>query len=391
MCFFLLISVSALCFGQEQSKTISRWTYQQLKKVDQLIQQGHHDQAIKKLQALIPKVKKNSYEHAVVLRTLGAHYANQDHYRKAIERLREAIQTQAMPKIQQNEAQYDLVKLYYADAQYHQAMMVLDSWFKAVGNGTVDAYLLKTSIAIQLKAYHTAIIAIKQAIKQSLKPENSWYQTLASLYIEQAEYQQAIAVIKYLIKQRPDEKNYWIQLAGLYQIQKKDNLALAVLENTYQAGLLESESELLHFISLKAHFNMPYQAAQILKKAINSRKVSATEKHWQALANYYLVAKETQLAIESFKQATLIATHGNYEVSVAQLYVNEDQWTQALSYIQQGLSKGKIKHYGQVYLLQGIVHYELNQLAQAESAFKRLSKYNQYQGQAKQWLSYLKR
>jgi len=393
-----LISLSLLAgvpaqAEEEKAPPISPWLYKQLTKTEALISSQAYPQARKKLEKIIPELKDKSYEQALALRSLSSVYALENNYRKAAKSLEQCLATQALPEKQQQQALLNLGQLYMATEQYQKAVNTLQPWVrKNPTHSNQQVSVLLANAYTQLKQYRKALPYIEQAIKQSKKPQESWFQLNLALYYELENYSAAAGILKKLIASYPDKKAYWLQLAATYQQLSRFKQALNIQDLAYKKGYLQTEAQILQLFNLYMYNKQPYQAANLLAKELGSQRVKKSSAHWELLANAWTNAKEYKQAIAALEKASALNNKGELYLQLARIHVEQELWHEAITAINKALKKGGLKQTGEgeAYILLGMSLYETEQLSAAKSAFQKARKYKKTRKSANQWLNYVK-
>lgn len=390
-CLSLLLYLSiniAYAAAEEKTPTISPWLYKQLSKSEELIASQAYPQARKKLKALLPDLKENSYSQALTLRSLASVYALENQYKEATQHLLHCLSTHALPESQQQNVLLNLGQLYMATELYQKTIDTLAQY-----QGKKDAQILAllANAHAQLKQYKKALPYIEQAIKQSKKPQESWLQLNLALYYELDKYTSAAKLLRRLIAKYPNKKTYWQQLSTVYQQLNQFSKALNIQHLAYKKGFKFSESELLQLFNLYIFKQEPYQAAELLQLALKTKKVKVNSKHWEMLAHAWTSAREYKKAIHALEKSSALNEKGELYLQLGRIHVEQERWVEAIKSIKQALNKGGLKNKGEAYILLGLSHYEMEKTALAKQAFKHAVKFSKTKKSAQQWLKYIEK
>ncbi len=390
---FIILGLLAVIPAQaeeEKAPPISSWLYKQLTKTEKLISSQAYPQARKKLEKIIPELKDKSYEQALALRSLSSVYALENNYRKAAQSLEKCLATQALPEKQQQQALLNLGQLYMATEQYQKAVNTLQPWVKKnPTHSNQQVSVLLANAYAQLKQYRKALPYIERAIKQSKKPQESWFQLNLALHYELENYSAAAGILKKLIANYPNKKAYWLQLAATYQQLSRFKQALNIQDLAYKKGYLQTEAQILQLFNLYMYNKQPYQAANLLAKELNSQRVKKNSAHWELLASGWTNAREYKQAIAALEKASALNNKGDLYLQLARIHVEQELWQDAIAAINKALKKGGLKQTGEAYILLGMSLYETEQLSAAKSAFQKARKYKKTRKSAGQWLNYV--
>ena len=91
--------LSLLLASVASAQTLSELTYKRLSKIHELMGEEKYSDALQRLDKLQDSVKRNDYEHAMVLQTYGYIWAQRGNYSKAASYFRKAIDLKALPEL----------------------------------------------------------------------------------------------------------------------------------------------------------------------------------------------------------------------------------------------------------------------------------------------------
>ena len=381
----LLMCVEAV----EAANRLSERTHRQLSRVHELMQQRRYDEALAGLDRLRPRVQQKPHAHALVLQTYGYLYANTGQYRQAIDVLSEGLALKALPQPATERSLYVLAQLQMATDDYAAALGSLEQWFRLVENPTADAYALAGTAYAQLERYPEAAIRLNKAIALAARPRENWYRQLLAVYYRSSQYRSAATLLEKMIHRFPAEKDYWLQLSGVHRELDNDAQAMAVMELAYFQGLLSEESELLNLARYYLYLGLPQKAARLLDNALGTGRVSSDLANWQLLIDAWLQAREGERALAATERALASQSYADLYLKRARILADRGRWHDVIAAVGQALTGTGLTSPGTAHLLQGIAHYNLDQPAQAASAFDRAAGFADSREQARQWAGHL--
>lgn len=373
----------------DKSPSLSGRVFKKLQKIEPLIEKGSYQQAQQKLQAILSEVKKNSYDQAIVLRSLSSVHANIGNYKQATQYLSKCLELKVLSESQHQQGIVNLGHLYMAMEQYSKAIKILEPWLNTHPNTDLQINILVANAYAQLKHFRKALPYVKKAIAQSKKPQESWYQLNLALYFELEDYTSALDILKILIRLYPDKEVYWSQLSSTYQQLKQYKKAVSIKHLAYKKGFITAEKDILELANLFLYVDSPYKAAKTLEKEFSLKKIKHTSKNWEILANAWTMAKEFDHAIKALETASSLNSKGSLYLQLGQIYVEQEKWSQAIKPLKKALNKGGLKNAGAAHLLLGMSYYELNEIKIAKESFLKASKFSKSKKSAKQWIEYI--
>jgi len=353
-----------------------------------------YDQARELLEPLSRRTRNNPYERALVYQMLGFVASSSDAYDEALGYFEKSLLEDALPDVAQAGLRFNVAQLYVATGEYTKALAALEQWFEEVEKPTANAYYLLAVSHYELQHIEAAIPPIRKAIELARAPSESWYQLLVGLYFETKAYADAVDPLEQLIMLNP-KKSYWTQLSALYSNLGNEVRSVAVYQLAYEAGLLELDRELRQLAQLYLYHEMPYLSAKLLEKAIAAKQVAGDEEAWELLANSWLLARESELALPALEQAAKLSEVGDTYARIGQVYLQDESWTDASAALSKALAKGGLEDEASVNLLLGISLYHQQKLTAARKHFTS-AKADAKEGKttrrsAVQWLAVLAR
>jgi tetratricopeptide (TPR) repeat protein len=271
---------------------------------------------------------------------------------------------------------------------YQDGLQYLNTWLKNETAPPPDAHILATSAYYQLEQYDEAIPHAETAVQQAEQPNESWYQLLLACYYQRSQYKNAAALLEEMIIHFPKKRSYWLQLTGMYQRLKRNERALAVLELAYSQDMLDEE-ELLRLAQLYLYMQLPYKAGQLLATEIEQGRITKSKQNWELLANSWLLAQEMEQAANALQQAAQLADDSALFYRLGRIYVDLEQWDEAIAALQASTNSGEPDDLADAYLFLGIAAYRKGDHKLAMKAFKKAVTYDKTQTQADQWLQQL--
>ncbi len=388
--FKALFLVALLLGGQAFAATLSERTYKRLTTIQELMGENKYKEALKRLDALLPRVRKNGYEYAMVMQTYGFAYAAQERYKKAIKAFNAALNTETLPDQVQQSMRYNLAQLYAAANDWKSSARAYEKWLTTAEKPSADSYAFGATIYAQLKDYNKAIPKIRKAISLATKPRENWHQLLLSMLYQKKHYAEAAKVLETMVAYWPEKKQYWNQLSGVYFTLKKSRRALAVLELAHKQGFLKKERELMNLVNMYLLQGIPYKAAKILDAEMKAGRISRTGKNLQKLGEAWMRARETDAALRELQAAADAQEKGILYLRLAQLYTDKENWKKVIEFSNKALAAGGLKNPGDAYMLKGMALYERGKKQSALATFSKALKYKKSKRQAGQWISHIR-
>jgi len=384
----LLMGCVSVCQLAGAAGTLSERNYKKLQAIHKLISQDKFSQAQTALNQVLAK-KQDGYTQALFLQTSAQVAISRSQYAQAIKHLVRALSLKALPAFVEKNILYNLAQLSVQQGQDKQGLKYLKRWLLKQKKLSPQQHIFAASVFGQQRQYKSAIKHVQRAIAAVKQPQEAWYQLLVSFYLEQKRYKKAIPIYHKLVRRYPKKSAYWQQLSGLYLQTRQKQQALAVLTLAYRQGMIKKQNNLLRLFNLYLYVNNPYDAGLLLQAELSRKRIKPSAKHWQKLADSWILAKEYAKGIAALKQAAVLSTSdGALDVRIARLQIEQGRWHLAYEALGRGLKKG-VKHAGEAHLLRGIAAYYDHRVPQARRALQKAKQDQAVRKRATAWLQQL--
>jgi len=346
------------------AQRISRYLSAAAKEVDA----GDPDEATRLLEKLRLN-RLNPYERALVFRML-AHIAyGASKSENAIGYFEKFLAEEMLPIRDEARVRFNIAQLYLSLQQWNNAIDWLKQWMRYV--------------AIPEPLEHT-----KRSVELGSNPREPWLRLLAALYAQKQDYENAAPVLEELVL-RFAKKQYWVQLSLIYGARENYRRSLSVQQVAYAQGFLTEDKELRRLARSYLYHDLPYPAALVLEKAIESGAVAPDSEAFELLANSWIAAREYERSLEPLRDAAKLSEDGNLYVRLGQVHMQREDWKEASALLEKAVEKGGLKDAGNADLLLGIAYYNGAHVARARSSFLRARKHESTRNAAIRWITHL--
>lgn len=374
----------------KQAQAVSKEVYDRIQKAQEMIDADDQQGALQLLRSLKEKKGLTEYEKQNVLNYIGFVYYNLDNVDGAMAAYEEML---AIPSIEEQirkQTLYTMAQLLTMKENYKKALNILDEWFVLETNPAPEPYILYAQNLYQVNRYADMIKPIESAIAVAEKRETDvredWYVLLNFAYFQQENYAKVRDIQKILLSNWP-KKGYWFSLAGAYTELGEDANLMAAYEAAHTQGLLEKESEFSTMAQLYMQHEVPWKAAQLLDKEMNSGRMKKDAKNYRMLSQALTLAAEDEMAIPALQEAARLSDEGELNLRLGNAYLNLGKYSECVSAIRQGLEKGKIKSPDNAQISLGMCLYNEREYRNAIAAFRQASKSQRSRRIANQWIS----
>jgi tetratricopeptide (TPR) repeat protein len=334
----------------------------------------------------------NSYEAANVYNFYAFIYYSQEKYQDAIRAYEKVLEQTDIPEAMEVGTLYSLAQLNFVVEDYRKAAELLRRWFALALNPNPDAYMLLAQANYQLKEYDAALRNVldgmAEAERRDIAPKEQWYLLLRVLYYEKNDIPKTVEVLETLVQNWP-KKDYWLQLSGMYGELKQDSKQLSAMEAAYEQGLLDRERELVNMAYLYMGGEMPWKAAQVLKKGMDAEKIEPTAKHLETLGIALRQAQHTKDAIPYLERAAETGDDAELWGRLANIYLDADRFNECTNAARKALDMGGLRRRDNTQVVLGMCLYNRERLQEARRAFVDASKDERSERIARQWVRYI--
>jgi tetratricopeptide (TPR) repeat protein len=167
--------------------------------------------------------------------------------------------------------------------------------------------------------------------------------------------------------------------------------ALIPLQLAYSQGLLTDESELRRLAELLLYLDLPYRAAQVVERGIETKTMATASDTFELLSNSWIAAREFEKAVTPLERAADLSDNGELYVRLAQVHIQREKWSDAAEVLKLALDKGGLDNAGDAQLLMGIAYFSQKRPQQALTWFARAREHPETQDEADNWLKYIRR
>lgn len=334
----------------------------------------------------------NSYELANVYNLFAfLRYSTED-YQGALDNYRKVVAQPDIPLAMEINTKKTIAQLFFVQEQWQQGVNALLEWFELSEKPDAGSYVLLSQGYYQLKDYDKALKNVVTAIDMyeaaGKLPKEQWYNLARFLYFDKGDTDNALATLTVLLKYYP-KKQYWVQASHLYGEKKDDAKQLAMMETAYEQGMLDKSTDLVTMAYLYLNAEVPFPAARVMEKGFKAEIIEEKSKNYELAGSAWRQAQETQKSIPMMEKAAAKSDDGELYTRLGNVYLDGDQFQQAVDAINKGLSKGGVKRPDQARLALGMAYFNLGDYTAARKVFRVAAKDDRSKKYANQWLKYI--
>lgn len=369
--------------------------YEQLARAQETADGGDVPSAIEILDRVNARSRSmNSYEKAMMHNFYGFIYYNADQVDNAIGAFEEVVAQDPIPETLEQSTLYSLAQLHMAQGHFDKTIEFIERWEALQANGVVPAktLVLKAQAMYQKKDYQRSSIYINQAVAQveseGAVPAENWYVLQRAIFYELKQPEQVTEVLVKMIRHYEQPK-YWVQLSGMYGELEEEKKQLAIIETAYQKGYVTSATDLFNLAQLYYYHQVPYKGALVMEKALEDGVLDRNLRNLRFLSQCLSAAQEQDKAIPVMSEAAKLSEDGELNAQLAQIYLNRDEFTNAIDAAKTSLEKGGLRNPGTSHLVLGMAYFNQEQYVQALDELSKAQEFDASKGMAQQWTRFV--
>jgi tetratricopeptide (TPR) repeat protein len=300
---------------------------------------------------------------------------------------RARIELDALPNSAHFNMMRALAQLYASREEWQKSINMMNEYLRFQAEPTPEDRIMMGQNYAQMQRYREALPWVRGAIQGAgAKALESWYQLELAIHFELKDYRAALEVLRVLVARWPNKLRYWEMMAGAHQELNQDVDALAALMTAYNGGLVTDQAKILNLVRMSMYVELPFQAGQILDRAIEQGKVEPTAPNLRLLLQAWTSAREYDRAGRVIDRLAPMTGEGDLFIQKARLMLEQNQWQQTIDAARQAVDLGNLTSPGGAWLMIGIAAMELGDLRESRRAFQQAQEYDaNTRRQAREW------
>ena len=330
------------------------------------------------------------YDKAYVNRFIAVMYATKGNQEdKAISYLSQAVEADILNESDHGEAIKLLADLQMQTKKYEDALKNYAAWIEFTGKEDAGTYVKIAQAQYELRRLDKMVEPADKAIAlYGDKPNQNPYILKLTSYYERKMYKEGVGVLETVLQLFPENKQWWTQLGMFYLLVEDYEKALQTLDMAYKQDFLEKESELKTLASLYQSNGVPYKAARLLEKHINSGEIKRDDQTLSSLANAFHAAQHIDLAAKYYGEVAKLTNEAQHWRKQGMLLKQGEQFKGSIVALNKALDKD-VKNKGSIYMSLAESHFYLGQYKQAHVEIKRAMQDPKSRKAARSWKSFI--
>jgi len=275
-----------------------------------------------------------------------------------------------------------------AEEDYAGALEQLELWVQHAETPHPHGLFLMGYACIRLERFEEAVGVLERAVHSDYPTRDPWVELLAFAYTQSGRPEDAVILLESLLAEHPQRQRWWKQLGGILMLLDRlpeGTAGLAVAQ--FVEPLTYADQRRL--ARLFAHLGMPADGAEVLGVAIDSRVEPADFEALMLLGELWMLARETDRAIEVFTEAQALADQGEAALLIAQLYAQREEYQSARDALDVSVAAYGESTPTRAYYLLAVIQINLGDLSAAAEAVDRLEADEHYRDRAANLAAYI--
>ena len=342
------------------------------------------------LEILLELNPGSDFDKALVERYIGNMYAGLNGKADvALKHLYNAKNLDQLPFDDHKDVIKLIADLSLQEKKYEEAIKHYEEYIAFSYDEDPQVYLRMANSYYELKQYNEVLKPAKRANELFEKPNQNPHVLIFASYYERKMYPEATKAVETLVKIFPEDPKWWRQLGMFYMLTEDYERGLSTMEVAYKQGFLETASQMKQLAQLYATNGIPYQAASVQEKYINSGLIEKTEQAVSIMANTFQNAKEFEKAAKYYGEAAKFSNDADLFRKQANVYMMLEQFDKAAMAYQKSLDAG-VKRKGTVYMGLAEANFYMEKWKASHKAILEAIKDKATARSARGWESYIK-
>ena len=123
---------------------------------------------------------------------------------------------------------------------------------------------------------------------------------------------------------------------------------------------------------------VPYKAAVVLQKGIDTGQVDLEVKNWRMLSQAWFLAQDDQMAIAALREAAKLSDDGELDIRLARSLANTANFEGCVNSAATAISKGDLKRDDESYITLGMCQFEVASYEDSKESFGFAEKFKSF-------------
>ena len=280
------------------------------------------------------------YERSIIHQMMGQAYYEQNNFGQAISNFESAISAGGLLPNESASLRVNIAQLLIGDGQYARGAQMLENYLANGGQRKpqYDEYIMQAWV--QSENYSRALPYAERWFNAASPKERKHFDLLNFLYNNLGMQGKQADIVRQMIARFPEDKQLWQQWISMLSNGGREKDAFEATKMLYLTGAFNDEADLTKVVQYYGFYDMPYQAAEILQKEMNSGRIARTPDRMVQLSDLYRQAREYDKAVPVLEAAAQQSGSGKLYASLGEAYFKSEQCEKAEAAFKQAISRG---------------------------------------------------
>ena len=306
----------------------------------QFMNSNQYGPAVSKLNEALAIGDLNPYERSTIYQMMGSAYYEQNQYSQAITSFESAISSGGLLPNESTALRLNISQLLIANGRHTEGATMLENYINQ-GNQVKPAYVdMLVGAWVQAENYQRALPWAERWFNEASPRERKHFDLLNFLYNNLGMSGKQADIVLQMINRYPEDRTLWDTWASMLSNGGREQDAFEVNKMLYLGGAMNSEQDVMKIVQYYSFYEMPFQAAKILEREMNSGTVSRTPDRMIQLSDLLRQARDYKRAIPILEQAAQSAGTKDVYAQLGEALYNDAQCGKAETAFRQAIDKG---------------------------------------------------
>jgi tetratricopeptide (TPR) repeat protein len=361
----------------EKTQVLSRVIAKEMTQAQKDLQAGKYQDALTNLDAALTKSPLTAFDKFKIADFKGFAYVKLNNFKAAQENYEQALATGLYTPQEAGEKERTLFRLTASNQQYAKAIEFGKQASETPTFTTDDIGVMSQLYYLQKDCKDSGIWAEKAMAaerKAGEAPHENLYQFKLQCASDAGDNPGMITALVDLIR-LTNKTNYWNNLLRIErQDERDDHNLLMIYRIMYNTNSMQQGSDYIEMAQLLGDAALPSEAWAVLDKASSQGLIKDEQQERTGRLSGYLKTR-ADADKQGLPQPDAEASKnpaGEADVKLGEVYYGAGDYQNAVTAINRGLQKGKVKHLDEAYVYLGLSQAQLKNIPEAKKAFGQL-------------------
>ena len=301
---------------------------------------GDNQGAVNTLNSALNLPDLNAYERSTMYQMLGQYSYELDRPTDAQRFFESAINSGGLLPNEIDNIRVVIAQLMIGNGQYREGATRLENFLNSGGQEKPQYVELLTNAWVQAEDYRRALPWAEKWFNRASPKERRHFDLLNFLFNNLGMQGRQADIVKEMIGRWPEDKSLWDAWASMLANGGREQEAFEVTKMLYLGGALNTEADLLKVVQYYSFYEMPYQAAEILEREMQSNRISTTPEKLKQLSGLFRQAREYKRAIPILENAASQSGEAKLYADLGEALYNEGSCQKSENAFKEAINRG---------------------------------------------------